>query len=190
MPAAGFRPEPWSFAPGKLQPGPGMTSLGLRLTPQGHLLCEPAKDAPPMDAVVATRLEAAFVQSAGSGLLQLGAGEVGRALPSGFRLVARFRDTLRNHFVPAISWRDGAGIARHPGTARSRACHAGAHGSDDAGIGVPDRRWAAQSVGRDGAGNHNCPRQQRHRPAGLPQAVEPGLEPGRPCAFQPRRKPP
>ena len=55
--------------------------LGLRLTPQGHLGCEAADGAPDMDAAAAARIGAAFVGGSGQGLLRLGAGEVGQALP-------------------------------------------------------------------------------------------------------------
>ncbi|MFL5255567.1 MAG: DEAD/DEAH box helicase [Rhodopila sp.] len=56
----------------------------LRLTPQGHLLCDIRADAPPMDEAVAARLVTAFAQGTGTGLLRLGAAEVGRALPPAF----------------------------------------------------------------------------------------------------------
>jgi superfamily II DNA or RNA helicase len=58
--------------------------LGLRVTPQGHLVCEFADNAPDMDAAVAVRLGEAFVRGSGQGLLRLGAGEVGQALPPEF----------------------------------------------------------------------------------------------------------
>ena len=58
--------------------------LSLRLTPQGHLVCEPAEDTPAMDAAAAARLGEAFAHGSGTGLLHLGAGEVGRALPPVF----------------------------------------------------------------------------------------------------------
>jgi non-specific serine/threonine protein kinase len=61
-----------------------MSRLALRLTPHGHLLLEPAEDAPALDDQVAQRLAAAFAQGAGHGLLRLGAGEVGRSLPPTF----------------------------------------------------------------------------------------------------------
>jgi hypothetical protein len=55
--------------------------LGLRLTPQGHLVCEAADGAPDMDEAAAARLGEAFARGSGQGLLRLGAGEVGQALP-------------------------------------------------------------------------------------------------------------
>jgi hypothetical protein len=61
-----------------------MSGLALRLTPHGHLLLEPAEDAPALDDQVAQRLATAFARGGGHGLLQLGAGEVGRALPATF----------------------------------------------------------------------------------------------------------
>ena len=64
------------------------TSTGTRLapvfTPQRRLLLAAADDAsawPPLEAVTAQRLQAAFALGSGHGLLQLGAGEVASALP-------------------------------------------------------------------------------------------------------------
>lgn len=64
----------------------GLTAPGqsLRLTPHGHLVCEPADDAPAMDEAVAARLGEAFAQGSGHGLFRLGAGEVGQSLPPVF----------------------------------------------------------------------------------------------------------
>jgi superfamily II DNA or RNA helicase len=58
--------------------------LGLRLTPQGHLVCEAADGAPDMDEAAAARLGEAFARGSGQGLLRLGAGEVGQVLPPVF----------------------------------------------------------------------------------------------------------
>ncbi len=58
-----------------------MPGLGLRLTPQGRLLLEAASDAPLVDDRVAGRLFEAFARGSGHGLMRLGAGEVGEALP-------------------------------------------------------------------------------------------------------------
>ncbi len=54
--------------------------LSLRLTPHGHLLLEPADDAPELDEALAERIDAAFARGAGFGLLQLGASEIGESL--------------------------------------------------------------------------------------------------------------
>lgn len=54
------------------------------LTPHGHLLLAPELDAPVLTDALRARLEQAFAQGAGQGLLQLGAGEVGTALPPVF----------------------------------------------------------------------------------------------------------
>ena len=61
-----------------------MSRLNLRLTPHGHLVLEPASDAPDLDEPAAARLVPAFFQGSGPGLVQLGAGEVGQALPPVF----------------------------------------------------------------------------------------------------------
>src|SRR4051812_19159220 len=61
-----------------------MPRVGLRLTPHGHLVAEPQDDAPEIDAVVHGRLTQAFGQGSGYGLVQLGAAEVGQALPPVF----------------------------------------------------------------------------------------------------------
>jgi superfamily II DNA or RNA helicase len=64
--------------------GIAATSLGLRVTPHGHLVCAPEDDAPGMDEAMAMRLGAAFARGSGHGLLRLGAGEIGQALPPVF----------------------------------------------------------------------------------------------------------
>jgi len=58
-----------------------MSRLGLRLTPHGHLLLEQAEDAADLEVGSAARLVDAFARGSGPGLVQLGAGEVGQALP-------------------------------------------------------------------------------------------------------------
>ena len=58
-----------------------MPGFGLRLTPHGHLIADSQDDAPDIDARVAARLTAAFHRGTGGGLVRLGAGEVGQALP-------------------------------------------------------------------------------------------------------------
>ena len=54
------------------------------LTPHGRLHLAAAEDAPALSEGVAERLREAFDRGAGHGLLQLGAGEVGTALPAVF----------------------------------------------------------------------------------------------------------
>jgi superfamily II DNA or RNA helicase len=58
--------------------------LGLRLTPRGRLLLEESEAAPILGEGIALRLGAAFARGAGFGLLRLGAGELGQALPPAF----------------------------------------------------------------------------------------------------------
>ncbi len=61
-----------------------MPRVGLRLTPNGHLVAEASYDAPDFDAAACERLTEAFARGNGPGLVQLGAAEVGHALPPVF----------------------------------------------------------------------------------------------------------
>ncbi|MGC8476653.1 MAG: hypothetical protein ACP5NP_09900, partial [Acetobacteraceae bacterium] len=61
--------------------GTSVSRLGLRLTPNGHLVTEAGTEAPAFETQVVTRLCEAFARGSGHGLLRLGAGEVGQALP-------------------------------------------------------------------------------------------------------------
>jgi superfamily II DNA or RNA helicase len=56
----------------------------LALTPRGHLLFTIADDTLQLPDALSRRLESAFARSSGHGLLELGAGEVGTALPAAF----------------------------------------------------------------------------------------------------------
>ncbi|MBF0448848.1 MAG: DEAD/DEAH box helicase [Magnetococcales bacterium] len=56
-------------------------TFGLRLTPQGNLVFEEFENSLSLDGTVAARLVDAFALGSGYGLMQLGAGEVGRTLP-------------------------------------------------------------------------------------------------------------
>lgn len=58
-----------------------VTALAPILTPHGRLLLEPADDALGLPPDVSHRLQEAFARGSGHGLLQLGAAEVGTALP-------------------------------------------------------------------------------------------------------------
>ena len=61
-----------------------MPRFGLRLTPYGRLVAENQDDAPEIDEASRARLAGAFAQGSGYGLVRLGAGEVGHALPPVF----------------------------------------------------------------------------------------------------------
>jgi non-specific serine/threonine protein kinase len=58
-----------------------MSRLGLRLTPQGHLVLEQAEDSPDLEDKIAARLVEAFARGSGHGLMRLGMGEMGQRLP-------------------------------------------------------------------------------------------------------------
>ena len=70
----------------------------LTLTPRGHLLFTVAEDALQSSAALSRRLEGAFARGSGHGLFELGAGEVGTALPADFSywrdFAARFVTTI------------------------------------------------------------------------------------------------
>jgi len=75
--------------------------LAPALTPHGHLVLTAAADAPPLDAAVAHRLEAAFARGSGHGLLRLGGAEIGQALPPA---LAYWRE-LGSRYVTALCTR-------------------------------------------------------------------------------------
>ena len=62
----------------------GVFFLVPALTPHGHLTLTEDRDAPALDPELAQRLRDAFARGSGHGLLQLGAGEVGTAIPPVF----------------------------------------------------------------------------------------------------------
>jgi superfamily II DNA or RNA helicase len=61
-----------------------LLSLAPDLTPHGHLVLRQSSDAPALEPGLAQRLLDSFARGAGHGLLQLGAEEVGTALPPVF----------------------------------------------------------------------------------------------------------
>src|SRR2546422_9417991 len=82
----------------------------LALTPRGHLLFTAADDTFQAPGALLRRLESAFGRGSGHGLLELGASEVGTALPTDFsywrdfaaRLVTAIctRPDLDAHYAP------------------------------------------------------------------------------------------
>jgi non-specific serine/threonine protein kinase len=68
------------------------------LTPQGNLTLRKTDDGPDLDLGLAERLQNAFARGAGHGLLQLGAGEVGTALPP----ILSFWRELGRRYVTAL----------------------------------------------------------------------------------------
>ena len=62
----------------------GSVSLVPSLSPHGRLALTESPDATPLDDAIARRLSNAFARGSGHGLLQLGAGEAGSALPAVF----------------------------------------------------------------------------------------------------------
>jgi hypothetical protein len=58
--------------------------LSLKLTPHGCLTLEESSDAVELAPELGRRLQEAFYRSAGSGLMQLGAREIGQTMPPVF----------------------------------------------------------------------------------------------------------
>ena len=78
------------------------------LTPQGHLRLTADADAPPLPATLHDRLAAAFAVDTGHGLLQLGASEVGCALPPA---LAWWRDFAVRYMTALCATPEGGEIA-------------------------------------------------------------------------------
>ncbi|MDO8477095.1 MAG: DEAD/DEAH box helicase [Candidatus Rokubacteria bacterium] len=78
--------------------GPAATALAPRLSRDGRLLLAPTPEAPALVPDLASRLETAFASGSGHGLLQLGAGEVGTALPP---VLAYWRE-FASRYVTAV----------------------------------------------------------------------------------------
>ncbi len=96
-----------------------VTTLTPILTPHGRLLLEPANDAVALAPDVSHRLQEAFARGPGHGLVQLGAAEVGTALPPVFGYWREFGvryvsavcgqpdlDTNRSHTIAELPSRD------------------------------------------------------------------------------------
>jgi non-specific serine/threonine protein kinase len=80
-------------------------AFDIVLTPHGHLILAETADAPVLERGAADRLARAFDSGTGSGLLQLGAGEVDTALPPTF---GYWRDVAARYVTA---------LCAHPGTA-------------------------------------------------------------------------
>ena len=74
-------------------------------------MAETAEDAPPIDEKTMARLDQAFAQGSGHGLLRLGAGEVGEALPPVF---AWWREFATRYVASVCLQSSGADGAASP----------------------------------------------------------------------------
>ena len=83
-------------------------ALAPLLTPQGHLRLIPDAESAALPAALHNRLTAAFARDAGHGLLQLGAGEVGCALPP---VLAWWRDFAARYVTALCATPEGGEIA-------------------------------------------------------------------------------
>ena len=160
----------------------------LRLTPHGHLVLEQSADAPELDERIASRLTDAFARGSGHGLLRLGAGEVGQALPP---LFVWWRGFAARYVGALCLQSSGSGVfrtSRRPAEADLASLVLTAPMMPARSISTPDvlrALWQeiaaalAASLGR-----------REDRPAELSEEPEPRLEPGRTRALQPGREPP
>ena len=89
-----------------------LSRLGLRLSPRGRLVLEAQADAPALEPEIAARLQAAFAQGSGHGLLQLGGGEVRATLPPVFAWWRNFA----GRYLTALRLQ-GAGLGPEGGAA-------------------------------------------------------------------------
>lgn len=89
----------------------GVGSTSLALTPQGHLRLVVGADPPPLAPALAERLAVAFDRGAGNGLLQLGAREVGSALPP---VLAYWRDFAARYVTALCAAPESTKIAVSP----------------------------------------------------------------------------
>ena len=90
-----------------------MSPISLRLTPHGHLIAEAPEDASDLDDSLAERLGKAFAQGTGYGLLRLGAGEIGQALPP---VLAWWRAFAARYVAALCLHAAGAGEEAPPST--------------------------------------------------------------------------
>jgi non-specific serine/threonine protein kinase len=93
---------------GKLSSAGIVPAISLALTPQGHLRLAGDAEAPPLAPELGERLRAAFERGAGQGLLQLGAREVGAALPP---VLTYWRDFAARYVTALCATPEDAEIA-------------------------------------------------------------------------------
>ena len=163
--------------------------FSLNLTPHGRLIVTPDPDATDLDAGLAERLQKAFERGSGHGLLLLGADEAGTTLPPVFSYWREFGA----RYVTALCTQQESDAPQHkarvappPDEEMERmALGAAAH------VGAEYLTAAVLDffVARTRHGIRTRVIRIQMRRAGLSEAAESGLEPGRPRAFQSRREP-
>ena len=94
----------------------------LWLSPSGHLHLAPWDEAPALDPDLGQALGAAFGRSAGAGLLRLGAGEAGRALPPGLAFWRDFGARFVSGVCLGTEGEAGPAVPPAPPEAEREAC--------------------------------------------------------------------
>ena len=166
-----------------------MGALSPILTPHGRLLLAESDDAPALPPELSQRLQEAFARGSGHGLLQLGAGEVGTALPPVF---GYWRE-LGTRYVTAVCTLpdvdDGRALAPIPPLPTQALDSLTSSAPPMTGAeyltALCSTRCGTRSTRR------SAPELSESRDVGpgVPQAQEPGVEPGRPRPLQSRREP-
>ncbi|MSQ73295.1 MAG: DEAD/DEAH box helicase [Betaproteobacteria bacterium] len=95
-----------------MTPSAPVPALAPILTPHGRLMLAPDSDAPVLADDVQRRLAESFARGAGHGLLRLGAGEVGTALPAVFGFWRDFGARYITALCASPAAADGGGAAR------------------------------------------------------------------------------
>ena len=177
----------WSNGSKMTSPSP--VRLAPTLTPHGRLLLAASDDAPELEPALAERIRRAFARGAGHGLLQLGAAEVGTVLPPALRVSGA--SSARATSPRSARTRDGDDARARPFPRRPttwRALAAAAPPMPGAEYLTAERARLRSGRELDAAFHAELAESEAHRP-GVSQAAEPGVEPGRPRALQPRREP-
>src|SRR5207244_1306466 len=163
-------------------------SLAPILTPHGRLLLAEENGAPLLDPDLARRLRDAFLRGPGHGLLATRCGRGRDRSAFRFFLLARIRGAIRYRALHAAG-SGGAATGRAcvaPAGPRTGVVSSGRAGHD--GGGIPDGRSAPRSMARNRRGLPTGAVLVELWRSGVSQEPQPGVEPRRAGAFQPRRK--
>ena len=103
----------------------------LALTPRHHLLFSATGETAGLSNVLDSALERAFGRGSGHGLLELGAAEVGTALPADLELLARLRRPVGHGSVHASRTTTARRVdSRAPPLSRARGARRGRPADD------------------------------------------------------------
>ena len=165
------------------------TFLVPALSPHGRLALAEDCDAPALEPELARRLRDAFARGSGHGLFQLGAGEVATVIPPVFSYWREFAA----RYVIAVCTQPDLGASQLDGPVPALADAE----LDSLALVAPPMTGAEYLTADvlralwqelDAAFRRELSEAEMRR-SGFSEAAEPGVEPGRPRAFQSCRKP-